>query len=178
MRFTFGQPHICTYCGAPADTIDHTIPYSWFRTTGSDKRKQESVGFMTYACRECNSLLGSRIFPTFQKRLLWLNNRLREKHRKEMSVLWDAEDIASVSGRLKQYIQQQNRINLEQRARVSWIDSVQFQSILSKAQDELYYDTTIPEEFKKFLIDEDFIPSSGLPLAQGENASTTPLRDS
>lgn len=160
MRYTFGIPHICTYCGEPADTIDHTIPYSWFRNTGSDRRHGESVGFMTYCCRECNSILGSRIFPTFQQRLLYLNNRLRERHRKDMSVMWDKEDLSKVSGRLKQYIEQQNRINKRQRARVSWIDSHKFLSLIEQVQDEVYHNTDIPQETKAYFIDDDYIPKS------------------
>lgn len=159
MRFTFGKPHVCTYCGQPADTIDHTIPYSWFRTTGSDRRKAEAVGFLTYACRECNGLLGSRIFPTFQERVAYVNRRLRKKWRPEMSVMWDKEDLSTVSGRLKQYIRQQQRLNKLQRERVSWIDSPEYTQILTDTCDRLYYDKSVPSECKRFLIDDEYIPS-------------------
>ena len=57
MRYTFGKQYTCFYCGEPADCIDHTIPYSWFRDTKrTGHRQQESIGFMTYSCKEYNQI--------------------------------------------------------------------------------------------------------------------------
>lgn len=76
-----------------------------------------------------------------------------------MSVMWDKEDLSQVSGRLKQYIRQQQRLNKLQRERVSWIDSPEFVQILSESCDRLYYDKSISAEHKRFLLDDDYIPS-------------------
>lgn len=41
MRYTFGKPYVCFYCGEPADCIDHTIPYSWFRDAKEQDRDKK-----------------------------------------------------------------------------------------------------------------------------------------
>ena len=111
MRFTFGKQHICTYCGEPADTIDHTIPYSWFRETNyNGKRHRESIGFMTYACRECNCILGNRIFPTFQDRCRFVKNKLQKRYRDKMGVIWDEDELSELSGGLRAEIERSNRL--------------------------------------------------------------------
>lgn len=161
MRYTFGRHGVCTYCGNPADCVDHTIPYSWFRNTGGNSRKQESVGFMTYSCRECNGLLGSRLFPTFQERLLYVQRRLRSKYKKYMGVLWDKEDLSGVSGRLKQYIRQQLRLNLAIRKRLSWPESPDFQDMMQEVYDDIYYDASIMPAWKEYFIDTDYVPRDG-----------------
>lgn len=160
MRFTFGNKHICTYCGEPADTIDHTIPYSWFKdTTEGKKRKAEAVGFMTYSCRECNRLLGNRLFYTFQDRCKFVNNKLRTKYRKFMGVVWDEEDLDGLSGSLRQEIERSNRLNLRLRERVSWQDSKQFLSMLEETMDRVYWSEELLPEWKEFFIDSDYTPS-------------------
>lgn len=158
MRYLFGKKYICTYCGEPADCIDHTIPYSWFKNTGSKKRKSEAVGFMTYSCRECNSLLSDKVFYTFQDRLLYLNRRLRERHKKELTVLWDEEDLKTVSDRLKQYIlQSNNRCNLI-RKRLGWINSKEFQNMMKDVYEDVYFNKSLTEKQKEYFIDTDFTP--------------------
>ena len=160
MRFTFGNKHICTYCGEPADTIDHTIPYSIFHDEEiSGHRKNFSVGFMTYCCRECNNLLGNRMFYTFQERCKYVNTRLRNKYKKFMGVVWDEEDLSQLSGNLREEIERSNRLNRRLRERVSWQDSKEFLSMLEKTMDEVYWSNEIPQEWKEFMIDTDYIPS-------------------
>lgn len=158
MRFQFGQKYTCTYCGEPADSLDHTIPYSFFRNTGSKNRKMEAIGFLTPACRECNCILGDKIFPTFQERFQYVQKRLRHKYKKFMKVVWDDEDIRSVSGRLRQFIEQQNRLNKRIRSRLEWPETTEFVSILEEACTNLYYTEDVPKEWKEFLIDTDWIP--------------------
>ena len=159
MRYTFGKQYTCFYCGEPADCIDHTIPYSWFRDTKtSGQRQQESVGFMTYSCRECNQILGDKIFPTIQDRLLYVHKHLRKRHKKEMNVVWDNEDLSTVSGRLQEYINQQNNLNLKIRTRLAWITSPEFNEMIQQVYEEVYYNTQIPPRLKEYFIDTDYEP--------------------
>lgn len=151
MRYTFGKPYVCFYCGEPADCIDHTIPYSWFRDAKrTGQRQQESVGFMTYSCKECNQILGNKIFPTIQDRLL--------RHKKEMNVVWDNEDLSTVSGRLQEYIKQQNNLNLKIRTRLAWITSPEFNEMIKQVYEEVYYNPQIPPKLKEYFIDTDYEP--------------------
>lgn len=157
MRFNFGHKCVCTYCGDFADCIDHTIPYSYFRNTGSKRRKIEAVGFLTPACAECNTILGDRIFSTFQERFKYVQYRLRLKYKKHLKVIWDEEDLSGISGRLKQYVEQQNRLNKSIQRRLEWPETPEFASILEEACKNLYYNTDIPSEWKEFLIDTDWV---------------------
>lgn len=160
MRFTFGKPHVCTYCGEPADTIDHTIPYSWFRdTTTGGRRHSESIGFMTYSCMECNRILGKRLFYTFQDRCKFVNNKLRKKYRKFMGVVWDQDELDGLSDRLKEEIERSNRLNLRLRDRVGWQDSKEFLSMLEETMDRVYWSEELLPQWKEFFIDTDYLPS-------------------
>ena len=160
MRFTFGKSHICTYCGEPADTIDHTIPYSWFRDTKNDgSRQKESIGFMTYCCRECNSILGKRLFYTFQDRARFVNNRLRTRYRKFMGVVWDEDELAELSDRLKEEIERSNRLNLLLRERVGWQSSKTYLDMLQETMDRVYWSEELEPAWKEFFIDTDYTPS-------------------
>jgi len=159
MRFTFGKKHICTYCGEPADTIDHTIPYSFFRDkTEGNRRKKESVGFMTYCCRECNNALGDRLFYTFQDRCKFVNKYLRKKYKKHMGVVWDQDELETLSGSLRQEIERSNRLNLRLRERVGWQESDGFMEILNEAMERVYFSTELQDEWKEFFIDTDYKP--------------------
>jgi hypothetical protein len=56
----------CTYCGQPATSRDHVVPRVFRASLDGlngvdyDRRLPDTVP----ACRECNSVLGSRLFPT------------------------------------------------------------------------------------------------------------------
>ena len=158
MRFNFGHNDVCTYCGDHATCLDHTIPYSYFRNTGGHYRRSEAIGFLTPACDECNTILGDRIFTTFQERFKFVHDRLVKKYKKKLGIIWDKEDLKGVSGRLKQYIEQQNRINQRIQTRLNWPSSVEFSEIMNEAYSLLYYSSDVPKEWKTFLIDEEFEP--------------------
>lgn len=66
----------CTYCGVAADTRDHVIPRSYLRTTGKPNWKRD---LWVYACRQCNSTLGSLMYITVQDRAMYLLDRYRRK---------------------------------------------------------------------------------------------------
>lgn len=158
--FRFGKPYICTYCGMPADNIEHAIPYSWFKNSGArDRRRGESIGYLTPSCSECNTLLGSKIFDTFQKRVAYVNKRLRQVHKKDMGVVWDEEDLSQIEGNLRKYIESKNKLNLTLRQRVDWINTEDFQQLMTDACDRLYYNKLIDKQYKLFLIDDTYIPS-------------------
>lgn len=158
MRYTFGKKYICTYCGEPADTIDHTIPYSWFRNTGTRNRKQESIGYMTYACKECNSILSNKLFYTFQERFLYLNKRLRQRHRKDLTVIWDEEELAECSYRLKQFLIQSNNRSKLIRKRLGWIHSEEFLNMMKEVYEDVYFSKDLTEKQKEYFIDSDYMP--------------------
>lgn len=151
--YTFGIPNTCTYCGQSADTLDHCIPYSFSRGRQT-KGSKSPLGFCTYCCRECNSLLGSSIFPTFQERLVYLNKKLSKKYNKFLTVVWDEEDLSSVSGNLKRYITGFNNLNKITRERLDWIYSPTFLKMLSETQEDVA-SLDIPQHFKDYIVPQD-----------------------
>ena len=148
--YKFGIPYTCTYCGEYADTIDHCIPYSILRTDGRKHRRL--LGFCCPACRECNCLLGNRVFTTFQDRVLYVNGTLKKKYGAH-HVVWDEEELEEVSGNLRKFIQGENTRFLISRDRILWINTNSFRKIIKEVEDDLESNSQIENELKKFFID-------------------------
>lgn len=93
--------HFCTYCGLPADTIDHTIPQTIVKAAGDAGVNLSSLTriryFTVHACRECNSTLGDRVFPTLEERRAFVKAHIRRKYRGELKMPnWTDEELADV----------------------------------------------------------------------------------
>lgn len=73
--------NFCAYCGDPADTRDHVIPYSYL-TSRKRSGCQAGTGNTVLSCRDCNSRLGSSLHPTMQQRCLHVAQALSKKHAK------------------------------------------------------------------------------------------------
>jgi len=71
--------HLCVYClTALATTRDHVVPH--LLAGGSGKRKGGAdPGVTVPACQRCNSMLGSKVFATFEDRWLWVRKQLSAK---------------------------------------------------------------------------------------------------
>src|SRR5437867_69982 len=64
----FGR--ICVYCGDPATTLDHFVPWT--------QNADNSTGNLLPACGPCNSAAGNRVFMSFEeKRAAILDARAR-----------------------------------------------------------------------------------------------------
>lgn len=62
----------CEYCGETRDlTVDHVVPISAI-LPGKRKGAHKSLSVTLIACRECNSLLGTKRYYTKQSRALYL----------------------------------------------------------------------------------------------------------
>lgn len=67
----------CVYCGGTADTKDHVVPRAFMRAIEDavpplERPKQQLVD----ACRRCNSILGAKVFPSFEARRDWIRGEL------------------------------------------------------------------------------------------------------
>ena len=51
-RLVLERDGCCVYCGAPADTVDHVVPYA--------RSQDNSLDNLVAACRSCNSRKGDR----------------------------------------------------------------------------------------------------------------------
>ena len=69
---------LCTYCGDLANTRDHIIPVSYthgFRVFLGTK--------WVWCCRECNTLLGNKMFDGIAGKAEYLYYALIEKHQRK-----------------------------------------------------------------------------------------------
>ena len=89
----------CFYCNAPGDNEDHVPPLTLAETySGYDR-------ILVRSCRECNVLLGNRIFLTLFSRCEYLAMRYRKRWRKDLDMPhWKDEEIEELRGSLKREI--------------------------------------------------------------------------
>lgn len=95
---------VCNYCGEPADTLDHVIPYSRL-TSAKRTGTRADIGETVACCRECNSLLGAQQFPSIQDRSRFIGRRLKQRYAKLLnSPSWTADELAEVGPALRSSI--------------------------------------------------------------------------
>jgi hypothetical protein len=93
--------HVCVYCGVIADTVDHVVP-KWLLNRAEGMNLDLSKLFRLKrwevpACRECNSSLGNRIFPTLAERRKAVKQGIRRRYRKILRVPnWTEEELAEM----------------------------------------------------------------------------------
>lgn len=101
--FIFGNPNYCTYCGNKSNSIDHVIPISSYRNRHTKGGKD--AGVRTYACMNCNGILGSKHFDTFRQRLEFVIGKITKAAAKfQRTASWSDEEIAEMDHTLRTYI--------------------------------------------------------------------------
>lgn len=111
----------CYYCGIPADTVDHVLP-----RTIEDRLDEVELGnpIRTYTvpcCRECNTLLGAKWYPTLTARKLALKKKLRKRYRKFLEApSWEPEEMVELGETLRSHISRSEKIRELTRERLRW----------------------------------------------------------
>lgn len=102
--------NICTYCGEPADTMDHLIPVSYQtseRNLSGSARHRSSLGPTVPACMECNGVLGNRMFDTLADRAKYVEKSYRRRYKKLLaSPKWTVDELLEVGPSLRASIMQ------------------------------------------------------------------------
>lgn len=96
----------CIYCGTGSQCVDHCPPISMLDKVPLDKFIDNGIKFYLYpSCVDCNGYLGPKKFVTLFDRL----NHLFDVYTKkvELQERWTTYELSEMSGRLKQYIQNQ-----------------------------------------------------------------------
>ena len=120
-NWSFGTHGVCTYCGAASKCVDHVIPVSWFHKTGIRKESTRNRGVRTFSCNNCNRVLSDRYFNTFKDRCEWVESHYRKSYRKIARLdPWDDSEIASLKGKLKQYVKTKEIQRNEITRRAEW----------------------------------------------------------
>ena len=118
----------CYYCGQPASAVDHVIPRVLLYQLGVlddeetthhlyGRHKVRTVP----ACRECNSILGSKYFSHLEERKAWLKDRLRQRYKGLLSMPdWSIDELTELDGSLQDYVIQSMRLKRLMRQRIAW----------------------------------------------------------
>jgi hypothetical protein len=123
VSFIFGVRFTCTYCGNPADGLDHVMPWTVITSRERHGRghRGDSVGVRTYACRQCNSILGNKIFPTMWLRIMHVNGRLRALLADHMAYkIWTREEMIPMGPNLRRQCEVKTLLRRVAGARIGW----------------------------------------------------------
>jgi|TARA_Y100000310_G_scaffold47517_1_gene44098 hypothetical protein len=93
----------CTYCDDIAEDLDHVIPHSYASSSGVRLYKKELV---VPCCKECNGLLGDKLFFLIGERAAYLGDRYTKRYKKILDTpMWEKEEIEELGCSLKSMIQ-------------------------------------------------------------------------
>jgi len=98
----------CYYCGDDADTLDHTIPVSFYSTRptrkGMKSRYTDPVPVVD-CCVECNSTLHSNLIIDVRGRASLIKEKYLQKYKKFLNLpIWSDEDINELGKVLRSVI--------------------------------------------------------------------------
>lgn len=93
--------YLCFYCGEMASERDHVIPHSLTSHTIRLWSGCDTV----QCCRECNSLLGNKIFGRMAERVAELAKLFHKKHKLGTGFIeWSDDELNELGYSLKSYI--------------------------------------------------------------------------
>jgi hypothetical protein len=97
---------ICYYCGSLPDTLDHVPPINWVIAMGALALQEAGAPFLKVpACKQCNSILGSKRYFTCAQRKAYIASALREKYRALRSITeWSEEELEQLDGNLETFV--------------------------------------------------------------------------
>ena len=103
----FGQPHVCAYCGEPADTIDHAVP-QWLAQGNLAIAKRYTL-VAVHCCKNCNVLAGKEVDKTFTARRARIAKKLKRKSKAVLqTALHTEKEIAELGRGLREMIEDTN----------------------------------------------------------------------
>ena len=93
--------HLCTYCGILADSEDHVVPRHLLKRAEELSLDLSKVmrmrSWVVPSCRECNSSLGGRLFPTIRERRAAAHKHIRRKYASYLRIPdWEDWEIAAM----------------------------------------------------------------------------------
>jgi len=96
----------CCYCGDRAETLDHIPPLDVVYHKGLDYFEIRGIQLVTVsACKNCNSILGSKAIYTVQHRVLELYKVMLKKHEKLLKMPdWSEKDLYELKGNLRRMV--------------------------------------------------------------------------
>ena len=100
---------MCYYCGEfGADTLDHTIPYSYYSPTSvsgakhKPKARKADLVPMVDCCRECNRTLSNKLIIDVRGRANYLKEKYEKKYKRILRLPdWEEKEIKKLGKSLR-----------------------------------------------------------------------------
>jgi hypothetical protein len=70
---------LCVYCGMPEECSDHFVPLSKIEDMRG-RYNCSSGKFILSSCKECNSIAGTKVFPTVKEKREYIQERITARH--------------------------------------------------------------------------------------------------
>ena len=120
-------PRICFYCGEPAGDREHVYPKSVFGERG----------FKVWACSECNSIAGKKVFETIEDKGCYIRRKLEQKYRKLYTFPdWDEEELDELGYALRKRIKAWMEGKKWIRKRLNWQTSITVMRVIKYLEDK------------------------------------------
>ena len=96
----------CYYCGDPSQTIDHVPAVTVAYSIGLDELERRKINlYKVRACKQCNSILGSKELLTLDDRARFVYERLQKLYKRLLKAQeWDSEEILELGPVLRSYV--------------------------------------------------------------------------
>lgn len=111
----------CLYCGVSADSLDHFIPLSFAVAISEFIDIPRKMKKLIPACRECNSIAGSKIFPTVGAKRRYIQAHLKAKYgRFLVAPRWTEHELSELGYNLRTFIEKGMTIQEIMQARIHY----------------------------------------------------------
>ena len=121
---------ICYYCGDSADTLDHTIPvsfYSTIPTRSGIKSKYSDPVPVVDCCLECNTTLHNKLVTDVRDRADLIQERYAKKYKKVLSLpRWNEEDIDELGKSLRSVIVRDQILQTSLKERLDYLEMITY----------------------------------------------------
>lgn len=136
----------CTYCGSPANSLDHIIPVSYEFV--SRKAANYSRKITVPCCEECNNKLSNNWLPTIAERAEHLSEAYRKKYKKILkSPHWEQWEIENLSGFLRKNVESNMILKENIKNRIEHLDEISKEKDLTIDEVWMKYSS---DTYKKF----------------------------
>ena len=113
---------ICTYCGEPACSLDHVVPYLFAGKRGTRRgRAGQAPGYRVPSCKECNSWLGTKMLLSVDERRRYIAEKLRRKARAPRPD-WSEDELDELGPSLRAAVQMGVKASQRLQERLSYAE--------------------------------------------------------
>lgn len=112
----------CTYCGSPADTIDHVPPRSVRSFILATPDLATKFPFLEVdVCRECNTAIGARALWTVPERKAFVKEWLHRRYARVLRLPdWTPTEVEELGDRLRGELERDRILCQWIKQRIAW----------------------------------------------------------